>query len=76
MKTFKVVCAATVLALFLSIPVYAEDPKPSDVHEPGLASCVPEIPCDASDPGSTEITVTDDSDSSLWVVVDLLWTVF
>jgi len=75
MKTFKVVCAATVLALSLSIPVFADDPKPSDVHEPGR-SCVSEIPGDASDTGSAELSVTDDSDFSLWAVVDLLSTVF
>jgi len=73
MKTFKVVCAATVLALFLSIPVYAEDPKPSDVHEPGKASCVCEITCDAGDAGSTELT-TVDSEFSLSAVVAMLWT--
>jgi len=71
MKTFKVVCAATVLALFLSIPAHAEDPKPSDVHEPGRASCV----CDASDCESAELTATDDNDFSLSAVVDMLWTV-
>ena len=70
MKTLKVICAATVLALFLSIPVYAEDPKPGDAHEPGKASCVCEISLNEGDTGSTEF-----SDFSLSAVVDMLWTV-
>lgn len=74
MKTFKVICAATVLALFLSIPAYGEDPKPGDSHEPGKANCAFEMPCNATDDGSTEIT-TVDSDFSLSAVVDMLWTV-
>ena len=68
MKTFKVICAATVLALFLSFPAYAEDPKPGDIHDPGRASCVCET-------GSTSSTQTVDSDFSLSAVVDMLWTV-
>ena len=69
MKTLKVTCAATVLALFLSIPVYAGDPNPSEIHDPGKASCVCEIPVD----GSTELTTTD---FSLSAVVNMLWTIF
>ena len=72
MKTFKVICAATVLALSLSLPVYAEDPKPGDIHFPGKADCVCEISCDA---GSTSTTTTVDSEFSLAAVMDMLWTV-
>ena len=72
MKTLKVTCAATVLALFLSIPVYAGDPNPSEIHDPGKASCVGEIPID----GSTELTTTVDNDFSLSAVVNMLWTIF
>ena len=74
MKTFKIICAATFLALFLSVPVYAEDPNPSDVHEPGKPApgCVCEIPGD----GTTELTTTVDSDFSLSAVVNMLWTIF
>jgi hypothetical protein len=72
MKTFKVICAATVLALSLSLPVYAEDPKPGDQHWPGKADCVCEISCDD---GSTGSTTTGDSNFSLSAVVDMLWTV-
>ena len=75
MKTPKVFCAATVLALFLSIPAYAEDPKPGDIHDPGRASCVYETPCDEADAGSTGSTITVDNDFSLSAVVDMLWTV-
>lgn len=71
MKTFKVICAATVLSLFLSFPAYA-DPKPGDVHDPGKAFCTCD---DAADDGSTELTTTVDSDYSLSAVVDMLWTV-
>jgi len=75
MKTLKVTCAATVLALFLSIPVLAEDPKPVDIHEPGRAYCVCEIPEVDGQTGSTCSTKTVDSDFSLSAVVDMLWTV-
>jgi hypothetical protein len=73
MKTFKAISAATVLALFLSIPAFAEDPKPGEVHDPGKASCVCEMPGDPAD--ATSSTTTVDSDFSLSAVVDLLWTV-
>lgn len=75
MKTFKVICAATVFALFLSVPAYAEDPKPGDMHDPGMAYCAYEIPCNATDDGSTDLTTTDASDVSLSAIVDMLWTV-
>ena len=75
MKTFKVICAATVLALFLSFPAYAEDPKPGDIHDPGRASCVCETPEVDGQTGSTGLTKTVDSDFSLSAVVDMLWTV-
>ncbi|MGH9871444.1 MAG: hypothetical protein ACRD9S_03130 [Pyrinomonadaceae bacterium] len=71
MKTFKVICAATVLALSLSIPVYADDTNPGDSHNPGRPSSVSEIP---NDEEKTESTTTD-SDFSLSAVVDMLWTV-
>jgi hypothetical protein len=75
MKTFKAICAATVLALFLSIPAYAEDPKPGDQHEPGRAVCVCEMPADDGKTGSTSTTTTVDSEFSLVSVMDMLWTV-
>lgn len=75
MKTPKVFCAASVLALVLSIPAYAEDAKPGDVHDPGKASCVYETSCDDPEAGSTGSTVTVDNDFSISAVVDMLWTV-
>ncbi len=74
MKTFKVICAATVLALFLSIPAYGDNPKPGDSHEPGMADCVCEIPADDGQTGSTSTTTTVGSEFSLSAVVDMLWT--
>lgn len=74
MKTFKVICAATVLALSLSIPVYADGTNPGDVHWPGKASCVCETPCDTEETGSTSSTTVDKS-FSLSAVMDMLWTV-
>jgi len=73
MKKFKVICAATVLAFSLSIPVYADGPNPGDVHWPGKASCVCETPCDKEETGSTGST-TVDNDFSLSAVMDMLWT--
>jgi hypothetical protein len=71
MKTLKVICAATVLALSLSVPAYATDP--GEIHDPGKAPCVLELP--ESDTGSTKLTTTVDSDFSLLAVVNMLWTV-
>ena len=74
MKKFKVICAATVLALSLSIPAYADGPNPGDIHWPGKASCVCEISLNEGDTGSTEL-IKVDSDFSLSAVVNMLWTV-
>jgi hypothetical protein len=39
MKSFKAIGAAFILALSLSIPAYAEEPKdPSDLHQPGAVN--------------------------------------
>jgi hypothetical protein len=74
MKTFKVICSATALALFLSIPVYAEDSNPGNVHDPGKAHCVYQPPAGEVCTGSTELITTGDSDFSLSAVIDMLWT--
>jgi hypothetical protein len=71
MKKLKVICAATVLALSLSIPAYADDPKPSDIHDPGRATCV----CETSEDGSTDLTAVD-NDFSISAVVNMLWIIF
>ena len=74
MKKFKVICAATVLALSLSIPAYADGPNPGDIHWPGKASYACEIPCETEETGSTSSTAAD-KDFSLSAVMDMLWTV-
>jgi len=74
MKTPKVFCAATLLVLSLSIPVFAEGTNPGDVHEPGLASCICETPTNEESTGSTMFTIAGDDDFSLSAVVDMLWT--
>ena len=71
MTTLKAICAATVLALSLSIPAYADG---GEVHDPGKASCVTGLPADDGDSGSTGLTTMIDSDS-LSAVVNILWTV-
>ena len=77
MKTFKAICAASVIALSLSIPAYAEDPAPGDVHVPGSPPPVtcgtetdPTTPCEAE---LTDGTTAGDGDISLSALVDMLW---
>jgi hypothetical protein len=72
MKTLKVFCAATVLALSLSIPAYADGTNPGEIHDPGKALCVLELT--GGDSVSTDLT-TVDSDLSLMAIVDMVWTV-
>jgi hypothetical protein len=53
MKTFKAICAASVLALSLSIPAYADDPppsKPGDGHESGIVNPIGGIPTPPTPP--------------------------
>ena len=73
MKTLKVFCAATLLALSLSIPAYADGTDPGEIHDPGKAPCV--LESTEGDSGSTDLTTTVDSDLSLTAIVDMLWTV-
>jgi hypothetical protein len=74
MTTLKVICAATILALSLSVPAYA-DGTPGEVHEPGKASCVTGLLTDDGNSGSTKLTTTIDNDFGLSAVVNMLWTV-
>jgi hypothetical protein len=71
MKTFKAICAALVIALSLSVPAYAEDPNPGDIHIPGAPSPVTggtETPTPSqSDPASGVAPANDISLS------DILW---
>lgn len=71
MKTFKAICAASVMALSLSVPAYAEDPLPGDIHIPGAPSPVTggtETPT-PGDPASSS-AATGDISSAL---ADMLW---
>jgi hypothetical protein len=63
MKTFKAICAASVIALSLSVPAYAEDPAPGDIHIPGAPS-----PVVTGDPGASPA-----SDISLSALADIMW---
>lgn len=46
MKTAKPICATLFLALSLSVPVYAEDTNPGEVHTPGR----PQVTCGSESP--------------------------
>ena len=70
MKTFKSMCAATLLALSLSIPAYA-----GDGHNPGSPAPVPAdgLPVTTSeDPGSTDVLAVD-GDISVLSITDIVW---
>ena len=67
MKTFKVICAAAVLALSLSIPVYA-DGNPGDGHGPGRA--VSDL---GTTDGSTDSVATAGLDSGFATYADIIW---
>jgi hypothetical protein len=76
MKTFKAICAASVIALSLSIPAYADDTTPGDIHVPGRANPITgDTPTTA--PGDTGLaggaTAVDD-DISFSALADMLWT--
>jgi hypothetical protein len=77
MKTVKAICAASVIALFLSLPVCAETP-PGDIHVPGRPT--PPNPITggvitpAPDPGNTGLVGgTQDNDLSFSDLTDMLW---
>jgi hypothetical protein len=70
MKTFKAICAALILAISLSIPTYAEDTKPGEVHTPGKSSVVTGGTSDAADEETgTEAT----ADLGYSVLTDIVW---
>ena len=63
MKTLKAICAASILALAMGVPVSAGDigspgsPVPGEVHTPGMATTAPG---EIGSPGFTDI---------LWTVI-------
>ena len=67
MKTFKVMCAASVLALSLSVPAYSDGTTPGDGHSPGSPA-----PAPIHNMTSTELTAAD-SEISLVTFSDLYW---
>lgn len=71
MKTFKAMCAATLLALSLSIPAYA-----GDGHNPGSPAPVPpvELPIiTPENPGSPGVVAAVDGDISVLSITDIVW---
>ncbi len=60
MKKFKSICALLLLALSLSVPVYAEDLTPGDGHTPG---------CATEDPGQLT-PETSGSNATTTIIVD------
>jgi hypothetical protein len=76
MKTVKAICAASVMALFLSLPAYA-DPIPGDVHIPGKPNPVTGgvvNPTTSGDTGSSGGATAVDGDISFSALADILWT--
>jgi hypothetical protein len=74
MKTFKAICAGTILALFLSIPAHADNTTPGDSHNPGTASPVIGVLKNEGDSGSTKLTTRVYSDLNFSAVANMLWT--
>jgi len=78
MKAFKAICAATVLALALTVPTYADDILP-----PGYDSPPPPPPpgtCVVTEPALGEISTngvesTSLSDAETSGLVDLFWAI-
>lgn len=75
MKTLKTICAATVLAFCLSIPAFADDTAPGEVHTPGSPSpiCVDEGNTTTGDTSSTDESTTVAGDISSSLFTDMLW---
>lgn len=72
MKNVKAICAATLLALSLSIPAYA-----GDSHTPGSPSPIPSgIGTPTTAPGDTGLTdgaAAVDGDISVLSITDIVW---
>ena len=77
MKTFKAICAASVIALFLSLPVYATDPPPpppGDLHIPGTPITADGGSTTTPPPkaGSGDQAILTSGDISLTTLADML----
>ena len=73
MKTVKAICAASVMALFLSLPAYADDPIPGDVHIPGKPCPITGCVVNPTTSPAGETTAVD-GDISFSALADILWT--
>jgi hypothetical protein len=74
MKTAKATCATLFLALSFSVPVYAEDNNPGEVHTPGR----PQIVCTGETPNRTAepcMPTTNAGNGSFPDFVDIFWAV-
>lgn len=75
MKTAKAICATLFLALSFSVPVYAEDTNPGEVHTPGK----PEIVCTSEspdrNPGEPCMPTPDAGASNFSDFADIFWAV-
>ena len=78
MKTVKAICAASVIALSLSLPAYADDTTPGDQHVPGMTAPAPAdtgtTTAPAADTGLTGGAAAVDGDMSFSALADMLWT--
>lgn len=73
MKTVKAICAASVMALFLSFPAYATDPPPpGDIHVPGKPNPITGViaPPGTAPSGAPAV----DGDLSFSALADILWS--
>jgi hypothetical protein len=73
MKTFKAICAATVLAFSLSISAYADTTDPGEVHTPGSPSPICLDEGTTTWDTATDESTTIDSDISSSLFSDMLW---
>jgi hypothetical protein len=73
MKTFKAICAALVLVISLSIPIFADG---GEVHTPGRSSVVIGEP-GVIDPKAEENgnKTNADGDDGYSVLADIIWAV-
>jgi len=74
MKTLKAICAATVLALSLSVVTYADETTPGDSHSPGSHCPI----SGGTTSGDSEVTggaTAVEGNISFSALADMLWTV-